>query len=368
MNKSAIDQIVAEATRHSKEYNSTIIKCGIIGLSGSGKSSLINAIAGKKIAKVGSTETTMEAQSYTNNGIEYVDLPGCGTQKWPQDTYIEKLALEKFDCFIIVTSNRLYESDIYLHKELKEKRNKPCFIVRNKIDCAIDDERRDNDTSEAATLEKVRADINSNISTPDENIYLTSTRHPTKWEFIRLMMDIIESQEGIKRDKITAGIAPISKEILAKKSEVGKKIVSWAAVASAANALNPIPGVDVAVDIGILVGMCQQLNQAYGLTEEQLDYFQKNNTKLKESAQFSGTKQAIMKWVAKYAVAEGILIALKAMGTRIAIKNVAKFLPFIGTIVSAGIGYKMTMAFGEAYLEEAESNAEKVLDLIIQNQ
>lgn len=84
MDKSAIDQIVAEATRQSTEYNSTTIKCGIIGLSGAGKSSLINAIAGQKIAQTGSTETTMEAQSYINKGIEYVDLPGCGTQKWPK--------------------------------------------------------------------------------------------------------------------------------------------------------------------------------------------------------------------------------------------------------------------------------------------
>lgn len=182
------------------------------------------------------------------------------------------------------------------------------------------------------------------------------------------MMDIIDSQAGIKRDKVIAGVAPLSQEILAKKSEVGKKIVSWAAVASAANALNPIPGVDVAVDVGILVGMCKQLNQTYGLTEEQLDYSQRSNSNLKDSAQFSGTKQAILKWVAKYAVAEGVLIALKAMGTRIAIKNVAKFLPFIGTIVSAGIGYKMTTSFGEAYLEEAELNAKKVLELILKNQ
>jgi predicted GTPase len=41
-----------------EEFEKTQVRCGLIGPSGSGKSSLINAIAGERIAKVGVVETT----------------------------------------------------------------------------------------------------------------------------------------------------------------------------------------------------------------------------------------------------------------------------------------------------------------------
>ena len=42
-----------------ENFKKTKVKCRIIGRSGTGKSSLINAIVGEKIADVGVTETTM---------------------------------------------------------------------------------------------------------------------------------------------------------------------------------------------------------------------------------------------------------------------------------------------------------------------
>lgn len=365
MDQSVIQQIISEAKRMKADYDAATVKCGIIGLSGSGKSSLINAIAGEKIAATGSTEQTMEAQSYQHNGIEFVDLPGCGTKKWPKDSYISDLKLDAYDCFIIVTSTRLYESDLYLHEELKVKRGKPCFVARTKIDVAINDEMHDNNLSEDEVLKKVRNDIASSVAPHTQKVYLTSARHPTKWDLALLISDICDSQVGTKRDKFTANVAAWSKESLAKKREVAKKIVSWSAVASAANALNPVPGADVAVDVGVLLNMCNQIKSTYGLSDKQLTFVEQSNPNLMRSPEFMAMKQSIAKWVAQYAVAEGILALLKSMGARVAVKNIAKFLPFIGQAISAGIGYKMTTSFGEKYLEEAESYAENILNKLL---
>lgn len=365
MNSNEIETLIKEAKERKEAFENATVKCGIIGLSGSGKSSLINAIAGEKIAPVGSTEQTMEAQSFFHSDIEFVDLPGCGTEKWPQSTYISDLDLETYDCFIIVTSNRLYESDIYLHEEMAVKRDKPCFIVRNKIDLAIRDEAYDNDLSEEETILKVRENISSSINSINGDVYLTSARHPTKWDFPKLLDDIASSQAGVKKDKFIAGMAVWSEDALLKKRKVAEDIVSWSSVASAANGLNPVPGLDVSIDAGVLLNMVKQINKVFGLSEEQLKYAEKSSPGLLESPEYNGLKQGILKLIAKYAAVEGILIVLKRMGAKVLVKNISKYLPFVGQLISAGIGYKMTLSFGEAYIDEVQDKAKSLLEKVI---
>jgi small GTP-binding protein len=367
INEIQVESLIEEAKRQREEFENATVKCGIIGLSGAGKSSLINAIAGEKIAATGSTEQTMSAQSHFHNGIEFVDLPGCGTERWPQATYINDLNLTEFDCFIIVTHTRLYESDIYLHQKLKNEMGKPCFVVRNKIDVAIRDEEYDNQLSEQQTIEKVRENILSSITPNTSDVYLTSARQPAKWDLPRLIDDIGASQKGVKRDKFISGMAAWSKAALERKRGVARKFVLWSAVAAAANGLNPIPLADIAVDVGILTAMCKKVSSIYGLTPEQLSYVETTTPGLINSAEFAGIKQHALKWFAKYATTEAVMLVLKNIAGRVVVKNATKLLPFIGSIISAGIGYQMTISFGEQFSEESEDIASKILDEILLN-
>lgn len=55
--------MLRELTEKAKLYVKKFeVNCALIGMSGASKSSLINTILGRKIAKAGSTEQTMEAQ------------------------------------------------------------------------------------------------------------------------------------------------------------------------------------------------------------------------------------------------------------------------------------------------------------------
>lgn len=361
-----IADLLKEAKRQQAEFNGTVVKCGIIGTSGAGKSSLINAIAGEKIAPVGSTEQTMTAQSYLHQGTEFVDLPGYGTEKWPQASYIADLDLLHYDCFIIVTHTRLYASDVFLFRELGAKHSKPCFVVRNKIDTAIHDEAHDNGLTEQQTLLKVRSNIQSSIGT-QHKVYLTSARHPAKWDLPQLMTDISQSQQGFKRDRFIAGMAAWSELALTAKRQVAYKIVSWSATLSAANGLNPIPLVNISVDAGVLINMCRQISTIYGLSEAQLAYAEKTAPNLQQSPEFRALKLGISKWLAKYAVTEGVVLALKQLGKTAVVKNVSALLPIIGSLLAAGLGYRMTTAFGEQYIQEAEQLARQVLQQVVKN-
>ena len=354
-----------EALRKKKEYEQAKVKCGIIGLSGSGKSSLINAIAGEKIAEVGSTEQTMEPQEFSNGGIIFVDLPGCGTNKWPQKTYVQDLKLLSYDCFIIVTSTRLYEADLYLYRTLHVDNRKPCFIVRNKIDLAIEDEKRDNNLSEAETLKKIRDNLLNGIKPAPKRVYLTSAREPKKWDLPQLIDDIIDSQEGMKRDRFRADSAAYSRQAIKEKRLVADKVVSWSAVASAANGLNPIPGIDISVDVGILVNMVNQIFRIFGMSPEQIRFMEEKFPKLKKSPHWEGIKQGIAKLAARYLTSEALILVLKRMSGRVAVKQISRFLPFVGQAIAAGIGYKMTTALGEQVADDVELAALALFDQMV---
>eukprot|EP00927_Polykrikos_kofoidii_P065471 TRINITY_DN6121_c0_g1_i1.p1 TRINITY_DN6121_c0_g1~~TRINITY_DN6121_c0_g1_i1.p1 ORF type:complete len:371 (-),score=62.67 TRINITY_DN6121_c0_g1_i1:233-1345(-) len=66
---------------------------GVFGDSGQGKSSLINTIMGKKMAKTDSTETTVKPTPYSIDGIvlKFWDLPGAGTTKFPRENIVNEL-------------------------------------------------------------------------------------------------------------------------------------------------------------------------------------------------------------------------------------------------------------------------------------
>jgi hypothetical protein len=59
---------------------------GLFGPGGAGKSSLINALVGEKVAKVGvQTDVTVAEKDIVHNGLCFRDLPGFGTKAFPAE-------------------------------------------------------------------------------------------------------------------------------------------------------------------------------------------------------------------------------------------------------------------------------------------
>jgi len=361
----SVNKIVEIFMQEEREFNNTIVKIGFTGQSGAGKSSLINAIIGAKVAKVGSTETTEKSDSYIYNGLELYDLPGCGTQSFPVETYIEDLNLKQLDCFIVVTAQRIYENDVYLYNELT-KMGISCFFVRTHIDKAIEDEDYDNGLSEEETLQKVRKDISSKIDIDIDKVYLVSSRKPLSYDLPSLLRDITLSLKDIKRMRFLADSAVISKEILEAKEEVAKKIITWHAIVAAANGINPIPGTDIIGDVTILKNMVDKVNKIFHLDEESLKYLETKFPKLKQSTDFQIHKQATLQRLAKYAAKESIIKILQELIVKNTSKEVAKrfgkYIPYIGQAVAAGVSYKLMASFGEEYYIEAKENLENIFN------
>lgn len=103
------------------------VKIAFIGYSGAGKSSLINALRGlkaesKEAAAVGLTETTTGPNCYAHpksENVQFWDLPGQGTTRFPVETYAEKVGLDTYDLFVIVSKSRFSQSDLSLAQTIK---------------------------------------------------------------------------------------------------------------------------------------------------------------------------------------------------------------------------------------------------------
>jgi len=367
--ESSIEDVLNNIKAQVDLWENTEVKIAVTGQSGSGKSSLINAIAGLKIAPVGFVETTMEPKEYkTENGIILVDLPGCGTANFPFESYVDDMKLSEFDAIVLVTANRFYEADIKLFNYVTNELKKPIFLVRTKMDDAVRDGAEDNDLSRDEVIEMVLNDMIHNTNVSDiSKIYLVSSKPKqiTHFDTARLIKDISENLPNIKKGKFISESAAYSEEAIKAKRETITEVAKRYAYLSAANGLNPVLGVNVAFDVGLLVKLTQTVLKSYGLVDSSIaDYIKKSE----ESGKLHGTIQGISKWLAQYATEAGIKQILPKLAVAQASKSFSSWVPLVGQAIAAGIGYKMTSYYAEKLINESEEKAILALKLYIGEQ
>jgi len=365
----SIEDVLKNIKAQVDSWENTEVKIAVTGQSGSGKSSLINAIAGSKIAPVGFVETTMEPKEYkTDNGIILVDLPGCGTANFPFESYVDDMKLSEFDAIVLVTANRFYEADIKLFNYVTNDLKKPIFLVRTKMDDAVRDGAEDNDLSKDEVIEMVLRDMIHNTNVSDiSKIYLVSSKPKQIPHFhtARLIKDISENLPNIKKGKFISESAAYSEEAIKAKRETITEVAKRYAYLSAANGLNPVLGVNVAFDIGLLVKLTQTVLKSYGLVDSSIaDYIKKSE----ESGKLHGTIQGISKWLAQYATEAGIKQILPKLAVAQASKSFSSWVPLVGQAIAAGIGYKMTSYYAEKLINESEEKAILALKVYIGEQ
>jgi len=186
------------------QYKEDCFHFAIAGISGSGKSSLVNAFRGLRSrdagsAAVGVTETTLHMTRYPDvhpeNPFVWYDIPGAGTLKCRDWQYFNDQGLYVFDCIIVLFDNRFTMTDIAILVNAR-RFNIPTYIVRSKADQHIrnvmvemgydsegDDEEeveRRNRLYKAARkqfIERTRESVRVNLddaNLPDQRVYIVS--------------------------------------------------------------------------------------------------------------------------------------------------------------------------------------------------
>ena len=330
--------------RKLDEENSTIVSVALFGQPGAGKSSLINKIIGKRVAEVGvETDKTVEAAAYEAKGLRFVDLPGYGTKNFPKESYFTKFDIQKFDLFLCVTSGKLHQADTEFFQELKH-RGKVCIFVVNKHDDLWED-----GVSIEELEQRKMDDITKHVDQPVEIVF-TSCRKGTGLDALNI--EIQKNLDDAKKERWARGAKAYSARFLQEKKAACEKYVSYAAAGAAANGINPVPGVDVAVDLSIILKLFKEIRDDYGLSDILL-------STLKDST--IPVVARLANNVVKYAAKEGILMLLKSFAGRQAVQKFAKYIPFVGQAIAAGLGYAITSNVGNSYLNDCHELAEQIL-------
>ena len=155
---------------------------------------------------------------YEHNGLQFVDLPGYDTKRFPRETFFRDFNIESFDLFLCIFSGKLHDADCQFFNEL-DRIGKVCIFVRNK---------HDELWQEGKTTEELEKEIENDLYkqiNKKAKLIFTSCRKSTGF----------------------------------------------------ANGFNPFLGVDMAIDVSLIQGLFYKVRDYYGLDLEKLSNLLKSS-------------------------------------------------------------------------------------------
>lgn len=140
---------------------------------------------------------------------------------------------------------------------------------------------------------------------------------------------------------------PTSAKELEKIRASCKAMVRRRAATSGGMALVPIPGVDVAGDVGMLLQLIPAINRKFGLTPEQIEELDPRHKVLiyamlkKVGSDLAG--RAITRQLA--------VAALKQVSVRLATRQVLKYIPLAGQAAAVALSVTAMMYLGNSHID-----------------
>ncbi len=151
---------------------------------------------------------------------------------------------------------------------------------------------------------------------------------------------------------------PDSIEELEKIKKECKRMSSKRSLLSAAASVVPVPFTDIATDVVLLKQIIPTISERFGLSKEQIDEY---NPQLAIFI-YDAAKRLGTNMVGKYVTKELIIQILKKMGLRITTKQVVKYVPVLGQVVSAGISYTAMRFIINSHINECYKVARTVIE------
>lgn len=133
-------------------------------------------------------------------------------------------------------------------------------------------------------------------------------------------------------------------------------MVSQRALFAAGVAAVPIPGIDWITDVGILVNLLPRINEAFGLSPEQVERLSPERRLVLYKVLSAGGSLVIGKVITRGLV----LQLLKVVGVRLTTQQAAKYVPLAGQAISAALTYSALRYVCEQHIRQCAEVARQL--------
>jgi uncharacterized protein (DUF697 family) len=160
-----------------------------------------------------------------------------------------------------------------------------------------------------------------------------------------------------QRRKPAAGL-PTTPDEIQRIAQLCRRDVARRALISAGATVVPLPGFDLAVDIGVLTTMLNDVNQAFGLTPEQIEA-------LAPQRQFTVYKAINLlgaSAVGRLITREVVVLLARSLARRLATKTVLRYVPLAGQAIAATLSFAALKTLGDRHVADCVRVAQAALD------
>ncbi|MGZ8290542.1 MAG: hypothetical protein ACXW2U_12575 [Telluria sp.] len=152
------------------------------------------------------------------------------------------------------------------------------------------------------------------------------------------------------------GLIPETAGEIESVRERCRRTVRKRAVMAAGVSAVPIPGVDVISDLSLFAKLVDEVNQAFGLTPEQIDRLKPKHKLIAYQAAVGVGGMLVGKLISR----ELLLAVFKRMGVKMAAKSATKYVPIAGQVVAAALGFAVFRHLGYQHVEACASVAKQL--------
>jgi uncharacterized protein (DUF697 family) len=127
-----------------------------------------------------------------------------------------------------------------------------------------------------------------------------------------------------------------------------RRLVHRRALVAAGVAMVPVPGLDWLTDVGLLVKLLPEINEAFGLSPDQVERLAPDRRIVVYKALSAGGSMLVGKLITR----ELVMALLKIVGVRLTTQQAAKFVPVAGQAVSAALTYSALRYVCELHIRQ----------------
>ncbi|HUN91534.1 MAG TPA: hypothetical protein VMU33_05730 [Burkholderiaceae bacterium] len=136
-----------------------------------------------------------------------------------------------------------------------------------------------------------------------------------------------------------------------------RRVVLRRALISAAASVVPLPGIDIAVDIGMLLRMIDEVNAAFGLTPEQVERLSPH----RKAYAYQAITVVGSALVGRVLTRDLLVAAVRRVGLQLTAGQAAKLVPVAGQVLAATISFGALKFLGDRHVEDCVRIARRVL-------